>query len=150
MYFPIFVQLKNKKIIIIGGGNIAFRRLNVLLDFECKIKVISDRLCDNMIELYNKNLFIYENRKYQFGDCEGAFLVIAATSDRNVNQNIAKECDNKHIFVSVADKKEESTFYFPAIAKKDNIVIGINSNGIDYKKTKNIAQDIRNILKLRS
>ena len=146
-YFPIFVSLKQKKVVVIGGGTIAARRVKTLLLFGCEITVISPNVNDTMGGLFFENPgLIWKQRSYRQGDCKGAFLVVAATNCREVNREIGQECQRNGIFVSVADRKEESSFYFPAIATSGAMVVGITSSGTDHRQTAQAAQEIRNCL----
>ncbi|CVI72800.1 Precorrin-2 dehydrogenase [Clostridiales bacterium CHKCI001] len=145
LYFPIFVNLSEKKVIVVGGGAIAARRVRTLLLFGCEIIVIAPNLNDSMKLLFGENpKLIWKPRVYRQGDCDGAFLVVAATNCRQVNQEIGQECQRKGIFVSVADRKEESSFYFPAIAMNGPIVAGITSSGTNHKQAAQAAEEVRN------
>lgn len=128
-YFPLFINIKDRKAVVIGGGKIASRRIRTLLQFGCDITVIAPKLNE---ELQAAQLR-WIQRSYKSGDCEGACLVTTATDKRAVNHAVAEECRKKHIPVSVADSKEESSFYFPGIIKKEPLVIGVTASGRDHR-----------------
>lgn len=144
-YFPIFVSLKQKKVKIFGGGTIALRRTAVLLDFCNQIEIIAPCICPELSELCCKNLLTMTHRAYQHGDCSGAFLVIAATDDQLVNAEIARECEQFGILISVASNTDQCTFLFPAIIREEDIVVGVTSGGQDHSKVKEVAKNIRKI-----
>lgn len=144
LFFPFFINIKNKKIYVFGAGKIAFRRVNTLLDFTDKIKVISAEFDDNFYKI-NKNVSLIK-KNYEYGDCEGAEIVIAATNDKNVNKNIYEECKNKNIFVNTVDCKQRCDFYFPSVINYDDFTIGITSSGKNHKKLKKFADYIRKII----
>jgi siroheme synthase-like protein len=128
----------------VGAGAVALRRLRTLLRFDCRIEIIAPTIgpavksiCDDRVSL--------RERSYKTGDC-GADFVVAATNDRAVNRMIGEECKRKNIPVSVADCKEESTFYFPAIIDTENLTIGISSDGLDHKAVSGAAGKIRRCL----
>ena len=88
----------------------------------------------------------YRQRPYAPGDVEGAFLVVAATDDRQVNRQVGEDAARAGAFVSVADRKEESTFFFPALCTGGGLVAGVVSQGEEHKKTAEAAQAIRRVL----
>ena len=138
-YFPLFISLKGKKAKVFGAGKIAKRRIGVLLRFGCGVFVVADEL-----KFEPGDTVSSEVRKYKEGDCNGADLVVAATNDRIVNRQIAAECARLGIPVSVCDDQSLCTFYFPAVAMRENIVAGITSSGTDHGKAAEITRRIRN------
>lgn len=138
--FPLFVNLKGRKAVVIGGGKIALRRIGVLLDFGADVTVIAPE-CEAVPSGVN-----YLCRPYETGDLSGAFLAVAATNDRAVNHRAALEAEQEGIFVSVADSREESTFFFPAICAGSGLISGVVSRGEDHQKTARAARTIRTVL----
>lgn len=128
-YFPLFVSLKDKKAVIIGGGAVAYRRAAALIDFKIKIKVVAPEFCTDMIKLADKEKVELIQRKYQKGDLDGAYIAVAASSDRQVNRQTGRDANGLGVFVSVADCKEESSFYFPGLIHTDSLVVGVSSGG---------------------
>lgn len=138
--FPLFVDLNGKKAVVVGGGTIALRRIAVLHDFGAEVTVIAP-VCGELP--YGVTLL---KRPYRLGDLEGAFLAVAATDDREVNFQVGQEAKEKNIPVSVADRKEESTFFFPAVCKGEELIAGVVSTGAHHKKTAAAAAAIRKTL----
>jgi len=138
--FPLFLDLKGKKAVIIGGGKIALRRAGVLLSFGAEVTIIAPE-CEAVPEGA-----AFLQRPYKPGDLTGAFLAVAATNCREVNFQVGQEAKKAGIFVSVADRKEESTFFFPAICTGSGLVAGVVSQGEEHKKTAAAARKIRTVL----
>ncbi len=145
--FPLFIDMKDKNAIIIGGGNIAQRRAEVLLSFGANITVISPILTEKLNVLKQNNKISCINREYERGDIKNSYLAIAATNNREVNMKIGQEARDLGIFVSVADSKEECSFWFPGIAQNDEFTIGAISKKGNHKDVKKILELIRGILK---
>lgn len=145
--FPVFIDVKNKKIIIIGGGNIAARRAEVLLTFGAQVTVISPELCGKTRELFGRGNISWNKKKYENGDVEGAALVVCATDDKGVNSSAAKEAVEYGILVSVADNKSKSTFYFPAIVQGGGVIGGfVSVGGENHPILREKAAQIRSVL----
>ncbi len=143
-FFPLFIDMSGKKVLVVGGGNIAERRVKVLTSFGADITVISPEATE-YIEHASLRLL---KRKYKEGDIAAImpFLVIAATDERQVNRSIMTEAKNLNIHVSVADCREECTFYFPAIAENGNYIAGLVSTDGNHSGVKQTAKKIREAL----
>lgn len=147
-YFPLFFNLTEKKIVVAGAGTIAARRVKSLLGFGAIIYVIAPEISEEIRELSEetKNNILILERNYETSDCTNAFWVIAVTNSREINHRIGIDAKQNGAFVTVSDAKEESTVYFPGIAKEDNVVIGITASGKNHSMAKNITEKCREYL----
>ena len=107
MWFPLFVNLKDKKVLVIGGGKVAFKKISKIMEYEADITVISENIAEEkLLEL--ENLRIENNRKIENDKDEieklvkEYFLVIAATDNEELNENVAEICDSKGILINNA------------------------------------------------
>ncbi len=142
MRFPMFVDIENKKILVVGGGNVGLRRAEVLKSFKADITLVSDRLDGGVPE--GVRLI---HRAFEDGDIENNyFFVIAATDNRAVNHRIYEICAQKDIPVSVCDCPEESTFFFPAVCKNERLSVGIVSDGSHHELVRKTAEKIRSVI----
>lgn len=140
-YFPFFIDLKYKKCCIIGGGVIAFRKIEALMEFEAEITVIAPYFCDDIRKLENRLHLI--QKTYTEKDIEDAFMVIAATDDPGVNSAVSEACRQRNIPVNVVDEMDKCSFLFPAYVKRGPITIGITTSG----RSPVIAGHIKNSIK---
>ena len=138
--FPLFIDLSGQKVVLVGGGTIAARRISTLRLFGCEIAVIAPELKCSPEGL------VWKQREYVPGDLEGACLAIAATDSREVNHRVGEEARELGIPVSVADCEGECTFYFPAICTGENLIAGVVSGGKDHHRTARAAKAIRRAL----
>ncbi|KNY28019.1 precorrin-2 dehydrogenase/sirohydrochlorin ferrochelatase family protein [Pseudobacteroides cellulosolvens] len=157
--FPFFIDLKGKKCIVVGGGKVASRKVEILSRFNGDIVIISPEISHKIKLLKDSGRLVHISRCYESSDISGAFMIIAATSDTLVNENIYKDAVNLGIFVNVADDPKKCTFFFPSIVKRNDLVIGISTSGsypalskqirkkIDSIINNNINEDIMSILK---
>ena len=143
MKFPLFIDISNKKILVVGAGNIALRRINTLLKFGCIIDVISESFLDD--DIFKKVNCL--QKKFEKSDItDDYFMVIGATNNRLINHSIYELCINKNVFVSIADCKEECNFYFPAICINDELSIGVVSDGNNHSLVRKTAKKIRRVI----
>lgn len=139
--FPLFIDLSGKKVVVVGGGTIACRRIGALLKFGADITVIAPYWREPVADV------IWLERPYEAGDLVGATLAIAATDDRTVNAAIGQEAGKQDIPVSVADDASACTFYFPAVCMGGNVVAGVvSADGAHHSRTAKAAKAIRKTL----
>ncbi|MDR1963282.1 MAG: precorrin-6A reductase [Planctomycetaceae bacterium] len=147
-FFPLFMDLRNKKILIIGGGKIAQRRTEILHSFGAKITLLSISITKILEETVRCGEIHFVNKKYEKGDIDRfhPFLVIAATNNREVNQSIAQDAKEKGIFVIVSDNRDECNSYFPAIIENESYLAGLVSKQGDHHGVRIKAEQIRKLL----
>lgn len=125
-YFPFFIDIENKNCTIVGGGIVAARKAEMLIQFGCNITIISPAFCQEIQQLDGIKLV---NRTVELKDLEDSFFVIAATNDPQINAEISSFCRRKNILVNVVDVMEECSFIFPSIYKNKTIVAGVTTSG---------------------
>lgn len=144
--FPLFINLKGKKCIVIGGGNVAERKIKVLSGFEPDIFVISPTVTENIKQLQSQGVITHINDTYNIKYLDKAFLVIAATSDNQLNETIYREATNRRLMVNVVDDPEKCTFIFPSIVQREELVIGISTSGIYPALSRKIREKIEKVI----
>ena len=155
-YFPMFIDLSEKRIVIVGGGRVAERRVETLLKFTEDITVISPKVTERLQERVEeaKVRWIPEEvcgEDKAWGDemkkfLEGADMVPAATSDSTCNERLMHFCRERGICINVSHRKELCDFYFPAVVVKDNVTVGITSGGLDHAQARRVREQIEDIL----
>lgn len=141
-YFPMFVDISGKKVLVVGGGRIALRRVKTLLKFGPEILIIAPLVEEELRELEDQGRIRIRQRQYRPEDICGADIVLAATDDQDLNRNIWKSCREQKISVNIADDKSLCDFYFPSVVMTEDVVIGINSGGTDPEKVKEMRRQI--------
>lgn len=145
--FPLFVDLTGRTVTVIGAGPVALRRIQTLCAYPCQIRVTAPGAIPEIEDLYRTGKIDYRQKVYEPADLEGAFLVLAATDDRALNHKIAGDARQAGRYCSIADCKEDCTFYFPATVHYDGGVIGICGTGENHTRTKRMADGIRDYIK---
>lgn len=112
---------------MVGGGAVALRKVQSLLEQGAEVTVISPVLCEELKALEDQ--FVWMKSVYKEGQLEGSFLVIAATDARAVNHDIAQWCEENQVLVNVADSREESSFLVNAAVRQGDLLIGISTGG---------------------
>ncbi|NBQ34324.1 MAG: siroheme synthase [Gammaproteobacteria bacterium] len=128
-HLPIFLNLQNSDCLIIGGGDIALRKIKILLRAQANVTCISIESCKGIHKLANDGRIKLYERAYANDDIQKQTLVIASTDKKDLNKEIADLCKTKSIPVNVVDSAELSTFLIPAIIDRSPIQIAVSSEG---------------------
>ena len=136
LYFPMFVDLTDKKVVVVGAGTIAKRRIRTMAEFTSRLVVIAPEVKLTILR-----------KTYQQEDICDAAMVIAATSDSKVNQEIYAACKCLGIPVNVYKDKTKCDFFFPGVATFEHVVVGVSSSGREQRKSRGLAEKIQGFLK---
>ncbi len=128
-YFPVFLDLQDKSCVVVGGGRVAERKVKTLLKAGARVKVISPKLTGPLARLESEERIVQYPRLFRRKDLRGAFLTIAATDDRAVNQKVFQEATENRIPVNVVDDPAHSSFIVPSLVKKKDLVVAISTSG---------------------
>lgn len=125
-YFPFFIDIKDKKALIVGGGKVAARKAEKLMPFEPELTVVAPAVSRELTE--NKQITCIV-REFEDRDVEGCLFVIAASDNQALNRHVAQLCRDRNILVNVADDREACGFLFPALVKEGKLTVGISTEG---------------------
>jgi siroheme synthase-like protein len=128
-YYPVFLGLNGRPCTVVGGGQVALRKVATLLECGACVTVISPELCPELEELAHDGKITAVLRAYRAGDLKGAFVAIAATDDSAINAKAAREARAKRALVNVVDDASQSDFIAPAVIRRGDITIAISTSG---------------------
>lgn len=128
-HFPIFVSIKNKPCVVIGGGPVASRKVGSLLEAGAQVTVVAPEISEEIQQYVGDERIRYLARAYSEADLDGAFLVFAATDKREVNHAIATLATSRDQLVNVADEPDECTFVLPSVLDRSPVVIAVSTGG---------------------
>ncbi len=142
-YYPVFLNLRDRLCVVVGGGEVAERKVRGLLKAGAKVKVISPEITQGLEELVKEGRIEYISRAYRGEDLKDAFLVIAATSDMNVNRSVFNDAHN--IPVNVVDVPELCSFIVPSIVSRGALTIAISTSGVSPAMAKSIRKELEDL-----
>ncbi|VFP82237.1 siroheme synthase CysG [Candidatus Erwinia haradaeae] len=128
-YLPLFANLKNKPVLVVGGGRVATRKIELLNRAGAHIQIVAQELCEELIAIHKKNKCEWISTTYQSQQLKRVFLVIAATNNSKLNQRIYKDASSRYLLVNTVDEPQHCSCIFPAIIDRSPIIIGISSSG---------------------
>ncbi len=128
-YVPIYCDLRNKKVVIAGGGKVAERKVRALLSSGAKIVIVSPDVTDGLRQIIKQDKVKHLKRPFKQGDLENAWLVIAATDDKNVQDLVFSEAQAQRCFCNVVDEPNRCSFIVPSQVKRGALSISISTGG---------------------
>lgn len=144
-YYPIFLDLRNKKAVVIGGGSVAERKAMTLLSCSADVCVISPEITPRLRELAKKKKLRYKKKRYENKDIKDAFLVVAATNNREANKAVFAASKKYKCLLNIVDKPDESNFIVPSLISRGDLTIAVSTGG----KSPALAKQIRKELQQR-
>lgn len=141
-FFPMFVDLEDKNVLIVGGGRVAARKVEKLLPFGCRITVVSDRIREEIHAMGVQMLL----RDFCDADIIGRDVVIAATDAPDLNTRVCNLAKELRIPVNSVDDKKNCTFLFPALVKRGKLTVGVCSSGASPSAAKWVKKQVEDVL----
>ena len=128
--FQMFVKLAGHSCLVVGGGLVAASKVESLLHAGANVTVVSPKLNSRLDELRVEGQLAWIPRRFEPCDANGAFLVIAATSDNIVNELVFREAERRGILCNAVDQPPLCNFYFPAVVRRGALQIAISTAGL--------------------
>lgn len=143
--FPIFLKLEGRHCLVVGGGQVGTQKISGLLEAGAKVTVVDPAPTVAVREFFGDRVTWHE-RKYFPGDLDGVYLVIAATSDSRVNQQIYDEAQRRGILANVVDVPPLCDFYYPAVVRRGSLVVAVSSQGESPHLAQRVRDEINQLL----
>jgi precorrin-2 dehydrogenase/sirohydrochlorin ferrochelatase len=141
-YYPILVDLEGKKVLVIGGGRVAQRKIESILTFGADIQVISREMTPELRNLIDNGKIGFIGPEFNEKSLQDAFLVITATDDPLLNHRVSEMAKRKNILVNAVDQPLDCSFIVPSVLRRGDLVIAVSSSG----KSPALAKKIRKAL----
>ena len=145
-YFPIFLDIKSKRCVVVGGGAVAERKTATLLKAGADVILISPRLTNSLTSWRDAGQLSHIDRMFDDNDLDGAHLVLAATNDAQTNRRIAELANQQRIPINVADQPELCSFIVPSIIDRSPVVAAISTGGASPVLARLIRTRIESII----
>lgn len=143
--YPIVVNIQGKRCLVVGGGNVAWRKISSLLYCQADIVVVAPQVCREIELLAKEGKILLHRREYLSQDLEGCILVFAMTNNEKTNQEIAADAQKRGILVNVAQGMF-SSFFIPAVIRRGDWLITISTSGKGPFLSRKLKEWLENIL----
>jgi precorrin-2 dehydrogenase/sirohydrochlorin ferrochelatase len=144
-YYPVFLNLTDKKVLVVGGGLVAQRKVETLLEHGASISVASRELTPKLNELVEAHRITFLGSEFTENHLEGMFLVIAATDDPMVNHRVSLDAQERGLLINAVDQPEDCNFIVPSILRRGDLQVAISTSG----KSPALARKIRQEMELQ-
>lgn len=141
-YYPVNLDIRNRKCLVVGGGAVGTRKVMTLLDCGAKVTVVSTDVAEKLQELSDSDIIKLEKRPFQISDLDEMFLVIGATDNQEINKEIHSEAERLGILCNIADRPEDCNFILPAIVNRGDLIIAISTSGQSPAFAKKMRKDL--------
>ena len=144
-YLPLFLDLRGKDCLVVGGGSVALRKIELLTKAGARVTVVAERFIEGVTDHVTSNEVRLVERSYQQGDVEGRNFVVAATDDAATNAQVFADCSTEDILVNTVDAASLSTAIFPSIVDRDPVLVAVSTGG----RSPTLARVVRGWLEAR-
>ena len=128
-YLPVFLDIKNKPCLVVGGGQIASRKISLLVRAQAEITVIAPEITPEIHDQAHDGAVTWRQKRFSADDLKDYQLVMAATDNRKVNAEIAAQCKQRNIWVNAADDVHSCNFILPSIIDRSPVQIAVSTGG---------------------
>jgi len=141
-YYPVFLEMKDRRCVVIGGGAVAERKVEGLVTAGANVTVISPEITDGLKELLKQGAIRHVAREYQTGDRAGYDLVFVATDNLEINAVVSSEARSLRIWVNSADDPDHCDFILPAVIRRGDLAVAVSTGGVSPAVTRAIREEL--------
>ena len=141
-YYPAFLDIQERACLVVGGGGVATRKVDTLLECGATVTVVSLEASQTLEDLAAIQRITLKIRAYKPGDLEGQFLVIGATNDEALNRQISADAEARNLLCNIADRPSVCNFILPSIIQRGDLVLAISTSGKSPAFAKKLRQDL--------
>ena len=145
-YYPVCLDVAGKKCVVIGGGEVAERKISSLLESQAQVVVVSQDLTSNLQRWRDEGRLTCLQRPYRDGDLSQAFLAIAATDDRQTNRAVAVEAHRRGVLINVVDDAPECDFTLPATIRRGDLTVAVSTGGRSPAMARYMREELESFL----
>jgi|ERR1044071_3643698 siroheme synthase-like protein len=145
-YYPIYLDIEDHAVIIIGGGNVCARKAETMMKYGARVTIVSPDFTDEIEAWARDGKLALKRKRYDASDLEGATIVIASTDDTSVNEQVAADCRAQRIPVNVVDVTPLCEFIVPAIVDKGSVHIAISTGGKSPALGRTLKEDLQRLI----
>ena len=129
MFYPLFIELRHRRVLVVGGGVVAERKVATLLQAEADVTVVAPEIGPGLEKLEASGAIRTARREFEEADLDGALLVVSATDDPDTQERVAKLARAQRILVNTVDQPRLCDFIVPAIVRRGDVVAAISTSG---------------------
>jgi precorrin-2 dehydrogenase/sirohydrochlorin ferrochelatase len=141
-YFPIYLDMQQRPCLVVGGGNVAERKIAALLEVGAKVTVVSPHVTENIARWSRQGLIELQARRYRAGDTVGFRIVFAATDDEAMSDVVSRECRNSGAWINAADDPDRCDFILPSVLRRGDLTVAVSTGGQSPALARTIREEL--------
>lgn len=141
-YYPVYLDVRERHCVVVGGGRVAERKVRSLLEAGADVTVVSPSLTPRLRELSDSGKLRHLRRPFEEKDLSGTFVVVAATDSAEINSAVGRLCRGKNILVNVVAPPEESNFIVPSVVERGDLVIAVSTGGMGPSLSRKVREEL--------
>jgi precorrin-2 dehydrogenase/sirohydrochlorin ferrochelatase len=145
-YYPIYLDIENRDVLIVGGGNVCARKAETMLKYGAKVTIVSPEVIDEIADWERQGLIAVIRKRYEDSDLIGRSMVIASTDDLCVNGRVARDCRRRRIPVNVVDVTHLCEFIVPAVVEQGSIQLAVSTGGKSPALARTLREDLQRLV----
>lgn len=144
-FYPIFINIKDKPVLVVGGGSIACRKVQTLLEFGAFVRIVSPQVIPELRQLINEGNCQWRKKVYAKEDIEDAVLVFSCTEKEEINAQVALDAEAENRLINVADDPQKCSFIVPSIMRRGDLSIAVSTGGSSPMAARIIREELEEI-----
>jgi len=145
-YYPIYIDIEDRDVVIVGGGNVCARKAETMMKYGARVTIVSPEFTSEIEQWARDGALLLKRKRYDESDLEGATIVIASTDDSSVNEQVAADCRKRRIPVNVVDVTPLCEFIVPAIIESGSIQIAVSTGGKSPALARTLKEDLQRLV----
>lgn len=145
-YYPVFLDIAGKPVVVVGGGEVALRKVEGLLEAGAEITVVSPELHPDLRTFVDQGRVRHFEREYQPGDLEGYTLAFVGTDDRSINAEVAREGKEWRVWVNAVDDPPNCDFIMGGIISRGDLIVAVSTSGASPAMARRLREDLEEFL----
>jgi siroheme synthase-like protein len=141
-YYPVFLEMKDRRCVVIGGGAVAERKVEGLVAVGTNVTVISPTITDRLRDMLTQGAIRHVAREYRTGDRAGYDLVFVATDNSEINAAVSNEARSLRIWVNSADDPDHCDFILPAVIRRGDLAVAVSTGGVSPAVTRAMREEL--------
>ncbi len=140
--YPISLHVTGRQALVVGGGEVARRKVGALLAAGAQVRVVAPELCPGLAELAHTGRVGWHRGRYETADLDGVWLVIGATDDPDVNAQVAAEAEARGLLVNIVDQPDLCNFTVPAVLQRGGLTIAVSTGGSSPALARRLREEL--------
>lgn len=145
-YYPIFLDLQGKKVLVVGGGTVARRKIDTLLEHGAWVQIVARELMPPLDVYADEGKIRSLGKEFQAEMLQGIFLVIAATDDRRLNSRVGRIAQARGLLVNAVDQPSDCNFIVPSVLRRGDLQVAVSTGGKSPAMARRVRQDLEKVV----